>query len=279
MIKLLSASLQRLFRDKLLWIAAAALFTLSAFMIIKNGISVSDIDAAKNVKSLNSCFFNILPVISFFYAVFISFFIGTEYSDGTIRNKIVIGHSRTDIYFSNYITCFTGSIIILTAMLCGCAAGVPFFGFWQGGIKDFFIKILLCVFITATFTAILTLISMLSSNKAITVVITIIACLVITILSSTIYNVLQEAEFTREFISLSADGKVVLGDEIPNPAYVSGVERKIDEWLLQFLPAGQSILIANEEITNPFMNIVYSVIFTITANVCGVLAFRKKNLK
>lgn len=279
MIKLLSASLQRLFRDKLLWIAAAVLFTLSAFMIIKNGISVSDIDAANNVKSLNACFFNILPVISFFYAVFISFFIGTEYSDGTIRNKIVIGHSRTDIYFSNYITCFTGSIIILTAMLCGCAAGVPFFGFWQGGIKDFFIKILLCVFITATFTAILTLISMLSSNKAITVVITIIACLVITILSSTIYNVLQEAEFTREFISLSADGKVVFGDEIPNPAYVSGVERKIDEWLLQFLPAGQSILIANEEITNPFMNIVYSVIFTIIANVCGVLAFRKKNLK
>lgn len=164
-------------------------------------------------------------------------------------------------------------------MLCGCAAGVPFFGFWQGGIKNFFIKILLCVFITATFTAILTLISMLSQNKAITVVITIIACLVITILSSTIYNVLQEAEFTREFISLSADGKVVFGDEIPNPAYVSGVERKIDEWLLQFLPAGQSILIANEEITNPFMNIVYSVIFTIIANVCGVLAFRKKNLK
>lgn len=279
MIKLLSASLQRLIRDKLLWIAAAVLFTLSAFMIIKNGISVSDIDAANNVKSLNACFFNILPVISFFYAVFISFFIGTDYSDGTIRNKIVIGHSRTDIYFSNYITCFTGSIIILTAMLCGCAAGVPFFGFWQGGIKDFFIKILLCVFITATFTAILTLISMLSSNKAITVVITIIACLVITILSSTIYNVLQESEFTREFISLSADGKVVFGDEIPNPAYVSGVERKIDEWLLQFLPAGQSILIANEEITNPFMNIVYSVIFTIIANVCGVLAFRKKNLK
>lgn len=279
MSKLLSSSFSRLLRDKFLWIATAAIFLLSAAMIIKNGMSVSDFDYESNVKILNACYFNILPFISLFYAVFVSFFIGTEYSDGTIRNKIVIGHSRTDIYFSNYITCFAGSMIILTAMLCGSAVGVHFFGYWQGGIKDFIIKLLLCIFITAAFTAILTLISMLSSNKAITVVMTIIVCLMIMLVSSNIYNVLQETEFTREFISLSADGEVVLGDEIPNPAYVSGIERKIDEWFLQFSPAGQSILIANEEITNPIINIVYSVVFTIIVNICGVFAFRKKNLK
>lgn len=279
MTKLLSANFSRLMRDKMFWLVSAFIFILSAFMITKSGMSVSDIDTENNVKTLNAVYFNILPIISFFYAVFISFFIGTDYSDGTIRNKIVIGHSRTDIYFVNYITCFTGSLVILTAMLIGCAFGVPFFGYWRGGIKAYLLVALLCVLITAVLTAILTMISMLSSNKAITVVLTIAVSLALVLIASSIYNVLLEPEFSRDFVSLSADGEAVFGPEKPNPAYVTGWERKIDEWLLQFLPTGQSILIANEEITNPLINILYSVLLTAAVNICGVFAFRKKDLK
>lgn len=279
MTKLLSANFSRLMRDKMFWLVTAFIFILSAFMITKNGMSVSDIDTENNVKTLNAVYFNILPIISFFYAVLISFFIGTDYSDGTIRNKIVIGHSRTDIYFANYITCFTGSLVILTAMLIGCSFGVPFFGYWQGGIKAYLLVALLCVLITAVLTAILTMISMLFSNKAITVVLTIAVSLALVLIASSIYNVLLEPEFSSDFVSLSADGEAVFGPEKPNPAYVTGWERKIDEWLLQFLPTGQSILITNEEITNPLINILYSVLLTAAVNICGVLAFRKKDLK
>ncbi len=70
-----------------------------------------------------------------------------------------------------------------------------------------------------------------------------------------------------------------LGPEISNPVYVSGMKRKFYEWLLQFLPTGQSVLIANGEITDPLINMIYSVVFIIAVNVCGVLAFKKKNLK
>ena len=59
--------------------------------------------------------------------------------------------------------------------------------------------------------------------------------------------------------------------------YVSGMERKIDEFLLQFLPTGQSILIANEELTIPLVNAVYSIILTVTVNICGIFVFRKKD--
>ncbi len=279
MIKLLSANFSRLLRDKMFWIISAAMLLLSAFMMVQNGITAADIDGENNVKSLNSIYFNILPMLSFFCSIFISFFIGTDYSDGTIRNKIVIGHSRTSIYFSNYIVSFAGSLIILSAMLIGCAVGVYYFGLWQGGIKDYLITVFLCILITAAITAVLALISMLSVNKAMTVVLTIVVSLVLLLLSSTIYNQLNEPEFTREFVSISADGAVEFGPEIKNPAYVSGFRRTLYEWFLQFFPTGQSILIADEEITNPFINIIYSIILTIAVNVCGVFAFIKKDLK
>lgn len=278
MSKLLSANFSRLIREKMFWIVTAVIFILSAFIITKSGME-TDIDEVNNINSLNSCYFNILPMMSFFCSVFISFFIGADYSDGTIRNKIIIGHSRTDIYLSNYIVSFFGSLVILAAMLIGGAFGVPFFGNWKGGIKDYLIVVLICVLITAVLTAILTLISMLSSNKAITVVLTVVVSLVLLLTASNIYNILLEPETAREIVSYSADGTVEFGPEIKNPAYVSGFERKLDEFLLQFLPTGQSILIANEEITNPLINIIYSVIFTIAVTVCGIFAFRKKDLK
>ena len=50
-------------------------------------------------------------------AVFISIFIGTEYSDGTIRNKLIAGHSRTAIYISNLLICIVAEFFMQMAYL------------------------------------------------------------------------------------------------------------------------------------------------------------------
>ena len=47
---------------------------------------------------LDSGLFVYVTVIGILLAAFISLFIGTEYNDGTIRNKLVIGHTRSAIY-------------------------------------------------------------------------------------------------------------------------------------------------------------------------------------
>lgn len=279
MTKLLSANFSRLMRDKILWIAAAVMLILSAYMIIDNGMTMKDFDDSNNIKNLNSIYFNLLPMILFVYSVFISLFIGTEYSDGTIRNKIVVGHSRLNIYIANYITCFVGTMIILIAMLIGCSFGVPFFGYWQGGTKSYLTAVLVSILITAVLTSILVFVSMLSTNKAMTVVISMVVSIALVLMASIIYNQLCEPEFTRDFISLSADGSMELGPEIKNPAYVSGIRRTLYEGILQIFPTGQSILLANEELTNPLIHIIYSIIFAVIVNICGVLAFRKKDLK
>ena len=282
MSKLLSAAFFRLKKDKVFWIVTLSMFLLSVFIMVDNGmqaVKYPDPDAENNLAGLNFCYFNFMPAIGLFYAVFISLFIGTEYSDGAIRNKIVIGHNRADIYLSNFVVCFAGSLVIYTAYLLGGLVGIPFFGMWQNGIWNFFLFILLGIFMTSALTAVLTLLCMMSTNKAVTAVLSIVLCLFLMIAGSIIYNGLFEPETVREFISVSADGTVQYGDEIMNPAYVSGAQRKIYEFLLQFLPTGQGILMANDEITRPLLNLVYSVIITVLTNVCGVFLFRKKDLK
>ena len=52
---------------------------------------------------IDSFLFYIVMVIGAFSAVCVSQFIGTEYSCGTIRNKLATGHTRTGIYFAQLI--------------------------------------------------------------------------------------------------------------------------------------------------------------------------------
>ncbi|MDE6471103.1 MAG: ABC transporter permease [Eubacterium sp.] len=281
MSKLLSANFNRLKKDKIFWITLIAALTLSVFAAINSGASATkyqDLNPDNNITYLNSCYFNLMPIVGIFYAVFISLFLGTEYSEGTIRNKIVLGHTRTNIYLANFITCLAGNIVIYCAMLIGGLAAVPYLGGWQGGAASLLANILIGLFLTAALTAILTMLCMLSTNKAITAVAAILLAFVLMVGASAFYNMLQEPEFTREFISISADGQVEFGDEILNPAYVSGFRRKLYEFLLVFLPTGQGILMANQEIHFP-VELIYSSIITVAVNICGVLAFKKKDLK
>lgn len=281
MSKLLSANFNRLKRDKIFWITLIAMLAITAYSAISSAIAATkyqDLNADNNITYLNSCYFNLMPIVGIFYAVFMSLFLGTEYSEGTIRNKIVLGHTRTNIYLANFITCLAGNIVIYCAMLVGGLAAVPYLGGWQGGAASLLANILIGLFLTFALTAFLTMLSMLSTNKAITAVAAILLAFGLMVAASAFYNILQEPEFTRDFVSISADGNVVFGDEKPNPAYISGIKRKIYEFLVIFLPTGQGILMANQEIHFP-IEIIYSSIITVAVNICGVFAFRKKDLK
>ncbi len=80
-------------------------------------------------------------------------------------------------------------------------------------------------------------------------------------------------------MELTAAGVVQAAEPQPNPFYIGGVQRKVYEFLLQFLPTGQGILLANEEITHPVLNLIYSAVLTVTINICGIFAFKKKEIK
>jgi hypothetical protein len=75
-------------------------------------------------------------------------------------------------------------------------------------------------------------------------------------------------------------GNVVeLSEPTQNPNYVSGNMRRIYGFLVDFLPAGQGILMANMEAMHPLLMPLYSLIIVSSTTIVGVLIFQRRDLK
>lgn len=77
-------------------------------------------------------------LIGFAIAIFASVYLGNEYSNGTLRNKIVMGHNRIKIYLSNLIIVSVISVfwVLLFDFITACI-GIPLFGNIQMDIGKF----------------------------------------------------------------------------------------------------------------------------------------------
>ncbi|MBQ3692192.1 MAG: ABC transporter permease subunit [Clostridia bacterium] len=131
MINLLSAQFSRLFKSKLFYVMmilfalgsiGMVIMILSAYgplaEIFKETSQQSDIDidSLSNMYEIQMsvdvmCYFDFYAFI-ISSGVFISLFIGREFDNNTIRNKVIIGTSRPLIYLSNLIVCSAAQIII-----------------------------------------------------------------------------------------------------------------------------------------------------------------------
>ena len=178
MIKLLKANFSRLKKELSLWIVAGVTLALTVPKI------VDSYKWLENVK-LDDVLFEMVPLIGVLYAVFIALYIGKEYSDKAMRNKLIVGHKRENIYLANFITCFFGSLIILSMFLLGnFCVGVPLVGGWKGEISTLITYILIIVCFTAAIASVLTLLCMLCSKHAVSAVLAITIALLLMVIAS-----------------------------------------------------------------------------------------------
>lgn len=262
MRNLIFANFTRLKKSKLFWtgIIVSALYTV--FLLVMNYLEMAA-SAEITTVSLNWFFFSAISVAAIFCPIYSGFFIGTEYSDGTIRNKLIAGHKRCSIYFANGITifCAEGLLFLVNAAII-IALGIPMFGLNIEYPLNFIIYLLAGILMLAAFASLFTMVSTLISNKTSSVA----ACLIIYAVLFIITNYLRIAVF-------SYYGDMTLGG-ISNEAI-----RIMLEFLYDFLPTGQSLQISSGVILRPYSVILYSLLNVALTTVWGLFVFKRKDIK
>lgn len=282
MRKLLRANLSRLFQYRVFWAGAVLMLLFSAATMLNNIRYAIRLQEYHNeyydvIHCLDIHFFNMLPVLGIFFAVIISLFLGTEYSDGTIRNKFTIGHSRLAVYIANLLTSIVASFTIVAAFFLGGLVGLLRFHEWQMSVSMTIWYFLVILFICIAFSAIFTLIGMLSANKAATAVSSLLLFLALLFVAAYGKARLEEPEEISGY-EITADG-ISQSEPEPNPYYVKGWMRPVLERTVRILPTGQCLFIANLELDEPVFAIVSSACIALLTSLFGILAFRRKDLK
>lgn len=275
MRKLLSANFSRLWKNREFWICVG-IAMLYAVIYLLNGCRMALRDISEFQYHLDDYYFHFAFSSGGICAIFCSLFLGTEYNDGTLRNKIVVGHTRTDVYLANLLTVFMASLLFLLAWCLGAMAGVPVLGLWQMTSLQLVFYLSIAIGFLAVFSALFTAVGMLSSSKAFTVTVSMLLFLGLLIIAGNLDNQLSEPEMTSNII-VTANG-MEMGDPMPNPSYVSGAKRAAYEFFLDFLPTGQCAQMAFLKIAHPLRMLLSSVFLTVVVTWGGLWAFRRKNL-
>lgn len=274
MIKLLNANFTRLRKNKVFWLLITFSVGLALFMIYTR---YSDMKIYKDVIEVEQLMLNYSTIIGIVIAIFTSLFLGSEYSDGGIRNKISIGHIRANIYLSNLIiTTITSLFSYILFIFVVVTIGIPLFG----GITIELSKLLMllgCIFVTViAYSSIFTFITMIISNKTITAIVSIMFSFGLMMIALICFNKLEAPKTIQEATMVGGETKI---EEVLNPKYPSEAKKKLYQTLLDINPAGQMFQIAGRTAPNLKVLPIYSLGIVVIFTSIGIILFNKKELK
>lgn len=286
MIKLLSANFLRLRKTNLIWgslgvcVGLGALAALGEFRFqVGTGADLSVPEVAQYKALLEKQFFEYAAFIGILAAEFISLFLGTEYSDGAIRNKITVGHSRVSIYLANLITGFAASLMCMAGYMLSClAVGAPLLGWFVKPAPLLLSAIFGSILMLAAFCAIFTFVAMNCSKKSTSVVICLLGVFALLLAAVYLNGRLDAPEFITGY-EMSVNEEIVEAVPEPNPNYLTGAKREVYQFLYDLLSTGQSLQYTMLNFTDParLMGLAAAVCAVFTA--AGAALFRRKDLK
>lgn len=293
MRNLLSANFARLRRSRLFWIMEAGVFAwgVLAYYLLKvntrNGYPF---------ENGNSYFFNEMTFIGITTACFSGFFIGTEYSDGAIRNKLSVGHSRVKVYLANLITILCAGIAQFAAYtLAVLTAGTMLVGdmVWSRLYRPAE-TIAISLLSICTSAAVAVLISMVVIDKSKAVLVNAMLSILLLAAGASALKGLMQPEMTqRMYIPSTGEYKYTYEDNfpedavietVPNPKYLSGTERKVYEYISAVLPTSLALSCALDEEESGYdrfsgLQVCGTLAAVAVLSGSGILIFRKKDLK
>ena len=278
MSKLLSANIMRLWKEKVFWIVIAIVFALGA--IIPISIKISEIRLGV-YNSIDPVFGQFAIFIGVVLAIFCSFFVGKEYSDGTIRNKIICGKKRADIYLVNFLTCaMVGLMLCIAFFLPYLGIGIPLLGSFHMEKEIVFWLFLTVIALSIAFASIYNLIAMLSTSKAVTASVCILLTFFFLYIGFQLKGMLNQPEIID---GTAYDENGIAYQEVedfPNPEYLQGWERRVVRFSCNLIPGGQVAQCVGRGTFGDLPQLpIYSLGVILVTTGIGVFVFGKKDLK
>lgn len=273
---LLRADFFRLWRSKCFWacmifqVGSALFFPIMNYIRgMKNGFFI--------VPDWN--FFAGMAFICVISALFSTLFVGPDYSDGTIRNQLVVGHRRWEIYLSHLITCITGCLLMSAGYLLPyLVVSRPLLGPLQRDAWTILAYVGVALVLTVALTSLYTMLAMLIANRTVSAVVALVLSFVLLLSGSYLYSYLNYpptyTQMTYNPVSEEWEEK-----EAPYPFYLEGTKRDMFQLLCDVSPGGQIMQCNAWDAPNLPLLPVYSAALTVVTTGVGLWLFRRKDLK
>ncbi len=298
MSKLLRANFICLWKNGSFWSCMAFVVVAACFMVVVEA----------EVTSPEAVLFEGAVYVSMIFFIFICSIIGMDYNDGTIRNKIVAGHSRETIYFANLIVCVAVSIImyLLWIILIAVFAAVKPWWNFEMPFSKMLPAIFYCFAALISYTAIFVLICMLVGKRSESIVVSFLLMVLLFIIAGRTCSVLEQPEYyvtmAESSIDENGEEQMEIIEREKNPRYVRGVTRMVYQFLNDFLPSCQicsissKFVVGMDDMSDAYNNmnrpseyiqqeenritpLLYSLLLIVLTNFFGIYFFRRKNLK
>lgn len=288
MYKLLNASFSRLRKNKIFLGLVILTIIIAAFMLISEYLDKVKYSSVFGISSNTTDILltNFINIIGFFIAIFTSLFVGAEYSDGTIRNKIVAGHSRKNIYLSNLIvSIIVGLILEFIYLIIISIVAIPLFGSIQMTFSQFAFILLDMIMIIIAYSSIFNFIALICSNITISTVTSLLLILIMFVTDMFLSPTANSTEYIQKNIVMDEQGNVTY-EVVKNEDYPGKLVQTICKTISNFNPVSQAIEISGNKINmneEDFNNMkvypLYSLGLIIIITAIGIYLFNIKELK
>ena len=274
MRKLLSANFSRLFKSRLFRIEMLIAIAMSGLLLF-----VNQFEGASSIKYMDYPYFSQFIYNPVVFAAFITLFIGTEYSDGAIRNKLSTGHSRLAVYGANLCVSMIMSVLFVLVQIVVCLSiGLLVFEPFRLPMEQIMAAAMTACLTAASSAAIYTAMAMNIQNKAFSVITAVALSFAVILLVSMIAGVLYAPEMVYEYTEKTATG-LTYGPLVPNPGYIRGTARTIAEWVNDILPQGQLYSLYSYDFDRYARWPLTSAMVLVVSTVLGYYSFSKKDIK
>ena len=257
MRKLLSADSFRIVLSKWFWLCLGGMLALAGAFVTMQYSAMDYTVPLSRVIFLPMSFFGMAV------AALVSLFVGEDFSDGFIRNKIIAGCSRPAIFASTLIvSCFACLIIYLVTTLLTAAIGCLLFEIDVSVIR-FLQYLTLGIGMCLAYSCIYCTITMVCGNKT-----------TATVLCMGLAFFLLVACLHTNQIMVQPEYK----DGVPNLAYVDGLVKVIYGVLHDLNPSGQAAQLSAMQVFHPIRCILCDSLWILIAGAgCGI--FQRKNIQ